>query len=167
MIRRLLPFIAVASCVPAAAHAAGFDDPVAYCKSVGTADRVGQDYTGPAVPDWMAEALKRTAGAPADAPLEVFRHAAWRCDQGRVMACSTGANIPCDSKADTSRKPATGARRFCKEHPSTPMIPAYATGHATAYAWRCDGDRAIVARQVLTLDDRGYPAAFWHEVTPR
>jgi hypothetical protein len=160
--------LGLAVCLPgAAARAGGFDDPAAYCRAVGTADRVDDRYTGPAVPDWMAAALRRAAGAPAaDAPLDAFRRAAWRCDRGRVMACSYGANIPCDAKADVSRKPGPGPRRFCAENPDAALVPAYATGHATAYAWHCQGRKAVIARQVLTLDDRGYPTAFWRPVSP-
>ncbi len=169
MIVRVLFAVAAAAAAlawrPAApALAAGYDDPVAYCQAVGTIDRVDHRYTGPAAPDWMAEALKRAVNAPADAPLDAFKRLAWRCDHGRVMVCTYGANIPCDGKADVSRKPAAGARRFCKENPNAAVVPAYATGHATAYAWRCDADRAVVARQILTLDDRGYATEFWHEL---
>src|SRR5690349_24746869 len=97
-----------------------YTDPAAYCAVVGTIDRPDSRYTGEKVPDWLAEALKRATGAPADAPLAVFKRAAWRCAGGGVMACSYGANIPCDEKADTRRTPSDGAVNFCRSQPGAP-----------------------------------------------
>jgi hypothetical protein len=108
----------------------------------------------------------RGTHAPADSSPEFFEHAAWRCDQGKVLACSYGANIPCDSKANTSRVPGPGAKEFCRENPGADVVPAVATGHATVFAWRCKGKRPVIVRQVLKVDRRGFPSAFWHVVTP-
>ncbi len=147
-------------------RAATYDDPAAYCAAVGTIDRPDARYTGEAVPDWIARALMRATHAPADSSPAFFKRAAWRCDRGRVLACSYGANIPCDSKADTSRAPGPGAREFCRENPGADVVPAVATGHATVFAWHCAGKRPAIARQVLKVDPRGFPAEFWHVVTP-
>ncbi|MBN9559589.1 MAG: hypothetical protein J0H14_02535 [Alphaproteobacteria bacterium] len=152
--------------VAAPARAATYDDPAPYCAAVGTIDKPDARYTGPAVPEWIARALMRATDAPADSSPAFFEHAAWRCDHGRVLACSYGANIPCDSKADTSRVPGLGAKEFCRENPGADVVPAVATGHATVFAWRCKGKRPVIARQVLKVDRRGFPSAFWHVVTP-
>lgn len=150
----------------ASAHAATYDDPAAYCAAVGTIDRPDARYTGEAVPEWIARALMRATNAPADSSPAFFKHAAWRCDQGKVLACSYGANIPCDAKADAGRKPGPGAKEFCRENPGADVVPAVATGHATIFAWRCKGKRPVIARQVLKVDRRGFPAEFWHVVSP-
>jgi hypothetical protein len=162
--------IAIVSCAAApllssaAEPGPSYADPVAYCAAVGTIDHPDARYTGEAVPDWMARSLIQATGASPTAPLSVFRHAEWRCAEGRVMACSYGANIPCDQKADTRRRPSQGSRAFCAEHPGAGVIPAYATGHATIYEWRCKGIEPVIARQVLQVDAQGYPAPFWHDV---
>jgi hypothetical protein len=149
-----------------AARAATYNDPAPYCAAVGTIDKPDARYVGEAVPEWIARALMRATGAPADSAPAFFKHAAWRCDRGRVVACSYGANIPCDAKADTSRAPGPGAKEFCRENPGADVVPAVATGHATVFAWRCTGKRPTIARQVLKVDRRGFPAAFWHIVLP-
>ncbi len=164
--RGAIGLVLLVTAFSASAHAATFDDPARYCAGVGTMDRPDARYTGDAVPDWIARALMRATDAPTDAPLDAFKRAAWRCDHGRVLACSFGANIPCDEKADTSRKPGAGARAFCRENPGADVVPAFATGHATIYQWRCGGTRPVMARQVLQVDRRGFPSAFWHVVSP-
>jgi hypothetical protein len=165
-VRRLAPLLAVAITLGAGRAEAAWTDPVAYCRAVRTIDKPDTQYTGPAVPDWMARALMRAVHAPPSAPLSVFRHAAWRCADGAVLACSYGANIPCDQKADASHTAPVGAKRFCAENHTADVVPAYATGHATIFEWRCAGGEPVIARQVLQVDPTGYPAAFWYHVTP-
>jgi hypothetical protein len=143
-----------------------FADPASYCSAVGTIDQPDARYTGPAVPDWLARALRKETGAAPDAPLDLFRHAAWRCADDAVLACTVGANIPCDSKGDTSRTPTPGATAYCRTNPDGEVVPAAATGHATVYEWRCRGGKAEIVSQVLPLDAQGYPAVFWYKVTP-
>jgi hypothetical protein len=145
---------------------AAWSDPVAYCRAVGTIDAPDASYNGPAVPDWMVRALMRIANAPSGTPQSAFRHAAWRCLDGRVLACSFGANIPCDEKADASRAPSRGATRFCAHHKDSVVVPAYAAGRATVFEWRCAAGDPVIARQVLNVDARGFASAFWHPVAP-
>lgn len=148
------------------ALATSYDDPARYCAAVSTIDRPDARYAGEPVPDWIARALMEATDAPPASQPAFFKHAVWRCDRGKVLACSHGANIPCDDKADISRKPGVGAREFCRENPGAAVVPAVATGRATVFAWRCQGRRPVIARQVLKVDRRGFPAAFWHVVTP-
>lgn len=158
----LMPCLVLAASAPAKTYA----DPAAYCATVRTIDKPDARYAGPAVPDWLALALKTATHASQDAPLDLFKRAEWRCAGGHVLACAYGANIPCDSKADTSRKPAAGAVAFCRDNPAADVVPAAATGHATVYAWRCRADRPEVARKVLEVDRQGFAASFWHRVSP-
>lgn len=145
---------------------ARYSDPATYCAAVRTIDKPDARYGGPAVPDWMARALKAATHAAASAPLDLFKHATWRCAGGHVLACAYGANIPCDSKADTSRTPAAGAESFCREHADANVVPAAATGHATVYAWRCRAGRPEIVRRVLKVDRQGFAVSFWHRVSP-
>ncbi|HTW28999.1 MAG TPA: hypothetical protein VME92_17870 [Acetobacteraceae bacterium] len=153
-------------CAAAGTAGPGFTDPAAYCAAVGTLDRPDSNYTGPAMPDWIARALRRVTGAPPDAPLRFFRQGAWRCDHGRVLACGVGANIPCFQKAEQSRVPTAAERAFCEQRPDSSVIPAYVASHATIWLWRCRGTEPVIVRQVLHVDDQGYPSEFWHVVTP-
>ncbi len=81
-----------------------------------------------------------------------------RCVDGRVWACSRGANLPCD-KAD-ARRQMPDADAWCRQGNSG-AVPAYVTGHATLYAWECRGGRAEPVRQVARVDARGFVAEYW------
>jgi hypothetical protein len=88
------------------------------------------------------------------------------------MVCSFGANIPCDSKANTSSQPTDAMNQYCASpppnvDPSKPFdMPAAATGHDTIYQWQCQGGKAVAARQVFQVDAQGYIASFWYQVPP-
>jgi hypothetical protein len=164
-VRKLLSLLACLIAVQALA-APPWTDPAPYCRAVGTIDAPDARYAGPAVPDWIARALMRATHAPASAPVSVFRHAAWRCLDGAVLACSVGANVPCDQKADASHTPPEGATRYCAANRDASVVPAYAAGRATIFDWRCADGTPEIGRQVQDVDAAGYPAAFWHRVTP-
>ena len=57
-------------------------------------------------------------------------------------------------------------RSWCSENPSADVIPAFATGRATAYEWRCDGGEPAIVRQLATPDARGFDPTVWHAVAP-
>jgi hypothetical protein len=79
----------------ATSQASSFSDPFAYCAAAGTADTPDVRYTGPRMPDSLAQGLKKASGASADAPIEMFTTGAyWRCMDGKVYACTIGANLP-------------------------------------------------------------------------
>ena len=93
---------------PSATQVTSFADPFAYCAAVGTVDTPDARYSGVPMPDVIVKGLMKTFNAPPDAPVDLFtRGSYWRCMEGKVYACSVGANIPCESKADTSTKRCT------------------------------------------------------------
>lgn len=144
-----------------------YDNPYAYCKSVGTIDSPGAAYTGPAVPESIARALKKEWGSPDSAPLDTFvRGTYWRCMDGKVYACNVGANIPCEEKADVSKEPTQGMKDYCKENPGSDFIPMYVTGHSTIYEWTCDGTTPVAGKQFGEVDKRGYQKGMWYEINP-
>jgi hypothetical protein len=107
-----------ASPTPRPGQPATFSDPFTYCAALGTIDAPDSRYTGPAVPEAVAQGLKKAFGAPADAPLEPFLHDTfWRCMNGQVYACTVGANLPCQERADVSRRPTQGMTTFCQNNP--------------------------------------------------
>ena len=168
---RLGAFVtAVSLCATAVALAAtdgaSFRDPFAYCAAVGTADRPDARWTGPKLPDTILNGLVSLGLVMPNVPPEMSRHATWRCMDGEVWVCSYGANIPCDEKADTSREPGIGMQRFCQQKPSSDFIPAYVTGRATIYAWRCEEGEAVVERELTQPDARGFLSSPWHQLPP-
>jgi hypothetical protein len=114
-------------------------DPISYCKSVGTRDTIR--------------------------PLRDSPGTFWRCMDGQVLVCAVGANIPCQSKADVSRRNA-GAQAFCRANPESETVPAYATGHGTIYEWRCVSGAPLHGKAVRRLDRRGFQVDFWHRYAP-
>ncbi|HYG91926.1 MAG TPA: DUF333 domain-containing protein [Azospirillum sp.] len=142
-------------------------DPVAYCRAMGTMDDPGPLWTGPRMPEVVATGLRHAMGVPADRPLEPFREGGfWRCMDGAVYACAIGANLPCTAKADASRTPNEGMVTYCRQNPGVAVIPAYAAGRETIYAWSCRGHTPEPGGQVVEVDQRGYLANIWHRVAP-
>lgn len=178
----MLLLFALASCsAPAAVSApavqpaanktaapATFSDPFAYCASVQNADTLDSAYTGSKMPDTIVKGLKKASGASSDAPDEMFtRGGFWRCMDGKVYACFVGANLPCESKANTDKTPTNADQDFCKANPSTDFIPAAVSGHDTIYAWACKDGKAEIAKQVFQVDKRGYIAEIWYPINPQ
>jgi len=148
---------AAAAPPPKAAGGAEISDPFRYCKAAGTRDTVQP----------LPQNLKSAAAAllglvrAAGDPEEYF----WRCMDGAVFVCAIGANIPCRSKADRSRRN-VGAEAFCRETGNADFVPAYAAGHGTIYEWRCVSGAAVRGKAIAQLDRRGFQRDFWHRLAP-
>lgn len=152
---------------PAATQVTVFGDPFAYCAAVGSIDKPDARYSGAPMPDVIVKGLQKAFNAPPDAPIELFtRNSFWRCMDGKVYACSVGANIPCESKADTGKTPNEGMTSFCSANPNAELIPAAATGRETVYEWRCTNGTPQIVKQVFTPDARGFISSFWYLISP-
>jgi hypothetical protein len=90
----------------------------------------------------------------------------WRCMEKKVYACNFGANIPCDSKANTDQTPTQAMIDYCKQFPDDPFIPMSVTGHAVIYSWHCVKDTPEILDQIDTVDAAGYQSRFWQLVEP-
>jgi len=144
-----------------------FTNPFAYCKAVGTIDSPDARHVGQKVPEVIAQGLKKAFEAPPGAPIEAFlRGTYWRCMDMKVYACNVGANIPCGEKADASRKPNQGMQNWCESNPDSDFIPAYASGRATIYEWRCTGGEPTIVKEITKPDAAGYISSFWYEISP-
>jgi hypothetical protein len=137
--------------------AESYTDPVAYCRAVRTIDRPDARYSGPKLPAWMAAKLHLD---PSQGKLME-----WRCAQGAVLACLYGANIPCDAKADTSRRPTPAITGFCRDNPNATFVPMVVTGHESVVSWACKDGEALATR-VGAVDAEGYARAYWRRVAP-
>ncbi|HEV7731150.1 MAG TPA: protease inhibitor I42 family protein [Candidatus Binatia bacterium] len=133
------------------------EDAFAYCKTAGDVDAP----PGP-TPDAVAAALSRRLAVP---PIPADR-VSWRCMDGAVWACTVGANIQCDAKLDTDRTPTDGMRTWCRENPTADVVPAYVTGRATAFEWRCTDGAPTIVREFATPDARGFDPTVWSAVSP-
>lgn len=141
-----------------------YTDPFAYCAAIETIDVPGRPYKGSKAPHSIVKAMVRQGIVSKSAPPEVSQNVLWRCMGRKVWVCHFGANIPCTDKVDTSTVPTSVMSDYCRENPGSATIPAYATGRATAYEWRCHDGKPEIAGKLFTIDQQGYPTAFWHEL---
>ena len=153
-----LSVIVITLAAVAPSRAQTLTDPVDYCKAVGTIDKPDARYTGPKLPAWMARDLnlKPSQGKMME----------WRCANGAVLACVYGANIPCDSKANTSQKPTQPIIDYCRQNPDSQFVPMVVTGHETSVSWACHGPDPVVIRSEA-VDAQGYQRSYWHAVSPK
>jgi Tol biopolymer transport system component len=145
-----------------------YSDPFAYCAVVGTIDKPDARYTGPQISDDIINSYIAAAGLEASTePIDMFRQTTiWRCMDSQVYACNFGANLPCDSKANTDKNPTTGMGDYCKANPDSDFIPESVTGHETIYSWRCVKDTAEALNQIDQVDAAGYLASIWYPIAP-
>lgn len=116
------------------------------------------------LPSSLLPAFRRAFGLE-HAPAEYVLHTGFvRCAGGVPLGCGIGANLPC-GPADT-RRDIPGADAWCRENGNPPLIPAYVTGHASIYAWRCEAGRAVPVRQVAHADAQGFVAKYWRKLEP-
>jgi hypothetical protein len=147
------------------ARAADGADPFAVCKATPDLDvPVIAKTVSRTMLSRMAKAVKLTVSArDLDARREAFY---WRCMNADVYVCFVGANIPCWSKADTSRT-SEGATTWCAEHPNEQFVPAYATGHETVWLWGCEQGRPVIRNENdVKLDPRGFRPEEWVRLEP-
>jgi hypothetical protein len=143
-----------------------YDDPFAYCQAVGTIDAPDARYTGPQVPEAIARGLRNAFNTP-NTPLDIYmRGTFWRCMNGKVYACNVGANLPCESKANTDRTPTEALVDFCEQNANADVIPMYVTGRETVYEWKCTNGAPEIVRQLVQPDERGFLSNIWYEISP-
>jgi hypothetical protein len=156
---------------PAQAQAAdsASADASAYCQAVGNIDAPDARYTGSKVADWMIPALYTPDELKAQkrAKVDPARAVVWRCMAGKVFACVQG-NSPICGKANQEMKPSATMREFCAGQPNADVIPLAVIGHENPmiYDWTCKGKKPVIARQIFTVDARGYPVELWKEIAP-
>jgi hypothetical protein len=138
-------------------------DPFAYCSQVGSID-VPAGGSSP-IPLVLKSYVMKAFGVSPKLGFAPERYS-WRCMHRAVYVCNTGANIPCDAKADLA-KSNLGAENYCRENLGAGSVPAYATGHGSIYSWRCSAGRAVRGKQLFKVDVRGFQAEFWYRVAPR
>jgi hypothetical protein len=146
---------------------ATYTNPFTYCAAADTIDAPDARYTGPKVPEIIAEGLRKAFNTP-DTPLDVYISGSfWRCMNGKVYACTVGANLPCEAKADINRTATQAERDFCRQNPGADTIPMVVTGRETVYEWRCNNGMPEIVRQFTKPDTRGFLSNIWYEISPK
>ena len=162
------PVVSETTATPVSSPATGdMNDPFSYCASIGTIDQPDARYTGEVKPDSVIQGLMAASGASADTPVDVFSQGSiWRCMDGKVIGCFVGANLPCESKANTNTEPTSEMNTFCEEDATAEYIPAAVTGHDTIYEWKCQDGKAVIGDQVFHVDSQGYISEIWYAIEP-
>jgi putative hemolysin/predicted secreted protein len=151
----------------AAAAGTSAADPFTYCSTIGNLDAPDARWTGAKVPDAVLTGLIKAANISPSMPRDQLANSSfWRCMNGKVYACTVGANLPCQEKADTNKTPSAALNDFCKANPASAVIPAVVTGRATVYEWKCANGKPEVVKQLFNPDARGFLSDFWHEIAP-
>jgi hypothetical protein len=145
---------------------ATFNDPFAYCASVGNADHPGPSYIGEKMPESVLTGMQKIDQIGPDIPHDLLvAGSVWRCMDGKLYACFVGANLPCDAKANTDKTPTSAENDFCKANPDSLSIPAAVTGHETVYDWQCKGTVPNADKVGFHVDPRGYISEIWFMIT--
>jgi len=145
-----------------------FSDPFSYCDAVGTIDTPDARYAGIQIPDEIINGFKKAAGLEVSTePIDMFKKATiWRCMDNKVYACNFGANLPCNSKANTDKTPTQAMEEYCAANSGSDFIPASVTGHTTIYSWRCAKSTPELLDQIEKVDAAGYWAQIWYKIEP-
>lgn len=144
---------------------ATYSDPFAYCAAVENADVPASPYAGPKFPEAIARGLQVALQVPPDENLgPLLENSFWRCMDGKVYSCTVGANLPCMVKANMSRQPSEAVQKFCAVNRDASAIPMVVTGRATVYAWKCEKGRAVIVRELVRPDARGFLSNIWYEI---
>lgn len=140
-----------------------FSDPFLYCASVGQVDAPDARYTGPMTSDTIFNGYLKAAGLDPSMifPSTFKQMTVWRCMENKVYACNFGANIPCNSKANTVETPTQAMLDYCRQFPDSPVIPMSITGHSIIYSWYCILDTPGILNQIDTVDAAGYQSNNW------
>lgn len=138
--------------MPRSAEAAD-GDPFAFCRAVGTSERYDERWTGDDAPT----ALSAAPGYPA---------VNWRCVDGRLLICETGASGRHCMKMDSSRTPHDGIREYCRDPVSRayPDVPSSRLGDSNS-EWRCVRGRGVIV-STAPVDAQSYLVGAYRPLSP-
>ena len=145
---------------------ATFTDPFTYCAAVGSITAPDARYTGINVPDAVIQGYLTAANLQnTTEPMDQLRAGTfWRCMDGKVYACNVGANLPCQSKANTDSTPTSTMNDYCAANADADFIPENVTGHETIFSWKCTGTTATMDKQIDKADADGLLSSIWYEL---
>jgi hypothetical protein len=127
-----------------------------YCSSIGNDDTIRE------IPHSLVNKVRKIIEwTDADDEQQLLSSTAFRCTDGKVLVCNSGANLICD-KPDT-RVHRKEVDAFCKDNPNEDIVPRAVTGHATIYSWRCFQGKPIITH-AQGLDARGFSESMWRTI---
>ena len=132
---------------------------VAHCASVHDDDKLRNYESTLREPKIKASRTIFAASKEEPDASQFEAQAQYRCMDGRVMVCFTGANLPC-TKINTA-KDNPGANVFCRQASDGVPVAAYAAGHDSAFSFTCRAGKAVVDRETWKLDKRGFATKLW------
>jgi hypothetical protein len=135
-----------AAIMPRSIQAASLAAPVRLQDAKSICARVTNDDRVRRLPITLVPAARQLFGFSADTPSGYVRKGtSFRCMNGKVFLCNTGANLVC-GKANTSRT-AAGTEDFCKQT----LVGCRPHGrHGSYYTrteWKCVGNKAVISKQ--------------------
>lgn len=137
-----------------------YTDPFAYCAAVTTIDAADDRFVGDPVPQAIVQGLHQVTGGQGAPPDWLPRTISWRCMEGKVYACSVGANLPCSEKANTSQLPTEAAKEFCRNNPNHQSVK----DKTSIYVWACADGTPKRGDQWTEADAAGFLAKIWYEI---
>lgn len=145
-----------------------YTDPFSYCTAVGTIDAPDSRYSGDPAPLMIIQGYLKAAGLGNNGEsFQILQKSTiWRCMNKSVYVCNFGANLPCDSKADTDKNPTQPMQDFCKANPTANIIPMSVTGHSTIYSWGCVNEAPKLLKKLDQPDAAGYLTRIWYRLPP-
>jgi hypothetical protein len=133
-------------------HQASAQQPPAACTPA-------TDDTLRPLPAPLADQARRALNLHSISPTQLGSSVVVRCMDGHVLACSFGANLPC-GKANIAQTLPQG-EAWCRQRPNANFIPAYITGHDSAYQWHCVNGAPQTIGAPAPLDARGFFQKYW------
>jgi hypothetical protein len=134
-------------------------DPFAYCRSVKNSE---PDFNETNTPRVICERIGFQYGGEFK---NVCMGIVWRCQDGNVYGCITGASGRACQHWDTSKKPTQNIRQYCARNPNS-GIPN--SNNDTPYNWHCNGTLPTMDSryQAGPFDKQGYFADAWKRISP-
>lgn len=114
------------------------------------------------LPSALVPAVEKAFDLHDMTPMQVQQLTLTRKMNGHVYACFVGANLPCGKADIATHQPAI--TKWCSQNPNADFVPAYVTGHETAYIWRCTKGQADIIPPSAGLDTQGYFTDYWRRV---
>jgi hypothetical protein len=88
----------------------------------------------------------------------------WRCQDGEVYGCETGASGRNCRHVTTINTPDEAVKKYCHENPNSSFVPMVA--NSTASYWRCKDRKPVIDKSWTPdpVDDHGYVSWTWEKI---
>ena len=109
--------------------------------------------------------IQATGGQETEEVLTAFMsNSVFRCADGKVLACTIGANLPCLEKLNLDQTPSQEITDFCAANPNADNAPMAVTGHNSTYEWGCKDTKPTIIQQIAEPDAQGFMKGIWYPI---